>query len=81
MGIAHAQLFGSVARDEADDSSDVDVFVKPRARSFSLFKFAHVKNFLQDSLGCSVDVITRGSLENAPPSIKERVSAEIVSAF
>jgi hypothetical protein len=61
MGVQSLDLFGSVARDEARPGSDVDFlveFVQPHG----LFKLLHVKHYLEDLLGCSVDLGTRKAL-------------------
>jgi predicted nucleotidyltransferase len=81
LGVAHACLFGSVARDEADDDSDVDVFITPSTERFSLINLVRVRRFLGGIFGCSVDVFTRGGLNNALPSIRNRINTEIVDAF
>ena len=47
-------LFGSVARNEQREDSDVDVCVEMKP---NLFKQAGVKSYLQELLGCSVDVV------------------------
>ena len=50
FGVSSMLLFGSVARNEQNESSDVDV--KP-----NLLLLVGVKQFLEEKLGCSVDVI------------------------
>ncbi|HZN41466.1 MAG TPA: nucleotidyltransferase family protein [Planctomycetota bacterium] len=63
-------LFGSVARDEANLASDVDLLVDfagpPTYRGYMDLKF-----FLEDLLGCRVDLVTRGGLRpRALPAIE-----------
>ena len=57
-GVSSMLLFGSVARNEQKEGSDVDVCVEMKP---NLFKQAGVKVYLQEllgcSLGCSVDVV------------------------
>lgn len=50
------RVFGSVARDEADDVSDVDLLVG-RAKPATAADVAEFAADLEDSLGCRVDVI------------------------
>jgi predicted nucleotidyltransferase len=50
-------LFGSVARDEATPESDVDVLVA-FDRPVGLFTLLGLKAYLEELLGCSVDVGT-----------------------
>jgi predicted nucleotidyltransferase len=59
VGVAHAYLFGSVARDEAGSDSDVDVMIDVIHEPFSMLKVIHVKNALKDMLNRDVDVIVR----------------------
>lgn len=54
-GIKRIGLFGSVARGEQTEGSDVDVVVdlmEPR-----LFYLVHIKEDLQHLLGCPVDIV------------------------
>lgn len=54
FGVTSMLLFGSVARNEQKESSDVDVFVNMKP---NLLLLVGVKQFLEEKLGCSVDVI------------------------
>ena len=54
FGIRSFRLFGSVARDEQQDDSDVDVCVEMDP---DLYQLVGLKQFLEKLLGCSVDVI------------------------
>ena len=53
-GVSSMLLFGSVARNEQKEDSDVDICVEMKP---NLFKQAGVKVYLQELLGCSVDVV------------------------
>jgi uncharacterized protein len=62
-GAAALHLFGSVARDEAGPTSDVDVFVDPDpAQSFGFSEFMDIYELLQDRLGVFVGYRTREGL-------------------
>lgn len=61
MGIESLALFGSVARDEGTDTSDVDLLVE-FSRPVGLFHVAHVRRRLSELLGCPVDLTTPGAL-------------------
>lgn len=78
-GLTSLALFGSFARDEALPNSDIDVLVDiaPDVR-FSLVDLVAVKDFLEDRLKRSVDVVTKNGLE---PSIRERVLREAETVF
>lgn len=77
LGVRSLDLFGSVARDEAHLGSDVDVLVD-LSRPTGLIKFIGIQHYLQDLLGCKVDLGTREMLKNP---IREIVLKEVVSVF
>lgn len=54
-GIKELGLFGSVARGEQGEGSDVDIYMESEPQS--LFTMAHLKEELQELLGCRVDIV------------------------
>jgi predicted nucleotidyltransferase len=59
-GIGALFLFGSVARDEALATSDVDVFFDlDRPHGFTLFNLVEIQERMQDILGTRVDLMSR----------------------
>ncbi len=54
-GIRRLGIFGSVARGEQQEGSDVDVFFE--GEGLGLFAVAHIKNELEELLGCKVDIV------------------------
>jgi predicted nucleotidyltransferase len=71
-------LFGSVARDEAIDDSDVDILVEflPNAK-IGLFQFARLQRFLSELLECNVDLATPDALHK---DLKEDILKEAIHA-
>lgn len=65
-------LFGSIARDEGRQDSDVDLLVE-FARPVGLFAFIALQQYLEQLLGCKVDLGTPKSLR---PRLRERVLQE-----
>ncbi|MBW7901613.1 MAG: nucleotidyltransferase family protein [Rhodocyclaceae bacterium] len=57
----HVRVFGSVARDEAGENSDLDLLVNflPDA---SLFDLIHLKDEAEHLLGVPVDVVAEGGI-------------------
>ena len=53
-GVSSMLLFGSVAKNQQKEGSDVDVCVEMKP---NLFKQAGVKYYLHELLGCDVDVV------------------------
>ncbi len=70
-------LFGSVARDEAQEDSDVDILVEFND-PIGLFQLIALKRDLETLLGCRVDIGTRRSLK---PQVKGRVLQEAIRIF
>lgn len=70
-------LFGSVARDEATAKSDVDFLVEFE-RPVGLFTFLGLQDYLEELLGCSVDLGTPNSLR---PYLRETVLEEAIRAI
>jgi predicted nucleotidyltransferase len=67
-------LFGSVARDEAATTSDVDLVVDfEGAANFD--RFMGLRFFLEDLLGQKVDLVTRKALR---PAIKQAIEQEAI---
>jgi hypothetical protein len=71
-GVKSLALFGSVARDEASATSDVDLLVD-FDRPVGLFGLFALQDYLETILGCSVDLGTPDSLK---PRIREKVLSE-----
>ena len=71
-------LFGSVARDEADSESDVDIFYDYDDPTFSLIDVVRVKRRLSAIPQTQVDAMTRKSVH---PLIRREVEAEAVQVF
>jgi predicted nucleotidyltransferase len=70
-------LFGSVARDQTHAQSDVDLLVEFET-PVGLLTFTGLKDYLEEILGCSVDLGTPKSLR---PALKEVVLKEAIRAF
>ena len=67
-------IFGSYARGEAGEKSDVDILVKFKEPK-SLLKIIDIENRLSEELGVKVDLITEGAIKN--PTLKERIFNDI----
>ena len=70
--VRHLAIFGSVARDEAQESSDVDILIEfePGA-PVGLLEFVRLRRLLRDTLGCQVDLVT-------PDALREEMKAQIL---
>lgn len=78
-GVSALYLFGSVARDEATETSDVDLaFDLPPGSTFDLFDQAGVHMALRQALGTEVELISHRAM---PAAFKARVAPEMIRVF
>ena len=73
-GGAHPRVFGSVARGDETDVSDVDVLVD-LAPGTGLFALGRLRSDLEDLLGARVDVVPADGLR---PDVRERIAADLL---
>jgi predicted nucleotidyltransferase len=73
-GAYNVRVFGSVARSEADEQSDID-FLVGLEPGRTLFDLGGLQYDLEQLLGRGVDVVTERGLK---PRIRERVLREAV---
>jgi len=78
FAVRSLKVFGSVAQDEATETSDVDILVEfaPQAR-VGLFKFLELKMELEALLGTEVDLVTPDAIKRR---MRERILGEAISA-
>lgn len=74
FGLANPRIFGSAARSEDTDISDLDVLVEA-APGTSLYDLAMAELELEAILRCKVDIVTKGFLA---ADIAERADADSV---
>jgi uncharacterized protein len=69
--ILHLRLFGSAARDELRDDSDVDVLVEFNAAA-TFRQYMGLKFYLEDLLGRRVDLVTtKGLRQEFRPTVEQ----------
>lgn len=79
LGATSLYLFGSVARDEAKQASDIDLFIDydPKSR-FNAFDLIGIKLMLEEKLGNPVDITTRDGLH---PRLRARIESSAMQVF
>lgn len=79
MGATSLYLFGSSARDEASQQSDLDLFIDydPQSR-FSLIDLVGIKQLLEEAMAMDVDLTTRNSLH---PQLKDEIQRTAIRVF
>jgi len=71
FGVKSLAVFGSVVRHEAQPASDVDLLVEFDGRA-TFDQYMDLKFYLEELLGCRVDLVTRKSLKPRLRPIVER---------
>jgi len=75
-GITSMRLFGSVARNEHHEGSDVDIFVTMPPK---FFNYIEAVQYLEQLLGCHVDLIC--DHKNLRPFFKEQIEQDGINIF
>lgn len=78
LGIEHLYLFGSTARGEAPEDSDVDLFFDHPVGSTGLYELMDVQETASSILGCKADIMTRRSPRRV---LRDRIEASALRVF
>ncbi len=79
LGIQRLGLFGSYARGDADEHSDIDLLsALDEAKQLSLLDLVLIENLLADALGHAVDLVDVKSLD---PRVRDEVHDTVIYAF
>ena len=78
LGVERLYLFGSTARDEAREDSDVDLFFDYEKGKLGLFELMDVKSYAAGLLGRRTDIMTRDSLHR---TLRRQIEASAVRVF
>ncbi len=78
-GVAHAAVFGSRARGDADPDSDTDIMIEtdPAAR-IGVFEYVALKDYIASLFDGPVDVVNRNALK---PYVRPAATADAIYAF
>lgn len=72
-GVEFAGVFGSFARGEAGEGSDIDIMVRFKEQK-SLLQFFALQDALEDRFGRPVDLATERALH---PRLRQRILSEL----
>jgi uncharacterized protein len=78
LGVGHLYLFGSTARGEAREDSDVDLFFDHPEGSLGLFALQDIKEAAARILERKADIMTRRSLH---PLLRAGIEASALQVF
>ena len=76
-GVKRIGIFGSFARGEAKEHSDIDVLVDFNDGAKTFDHFMELKFFLEDLFGRKIDLVTESALR---PQLKEGILREVTYA-
>ena len=76
LGVKSLSVFGSVARREASDDSDIDMLVE-FDRPVGFLALGRLQLHLEQLLGAPVDLVTPGGIRS---SMRERILREAIRA-
>ncbi len=78
LGVEHLYLFGSTARGQAGDDSDIDLFFDYQKGKLGLFELMDVKEYTARILGRKTDIMTRDSLHKM---LRQDIEASAMRVF
>jgi uncharacterized protein len=78
LGVEHLYLFGSTARGEAAEDSDIDLFFDYERGKLGLYELMEVKERASAILGRKADIMTRDSLHKV---LRPRIEASALQVF
>ena len=79
LGIARAAIFGSVARNEARDDSDLDVLIELIDKvQMTVFDYVGIKQAVAELFAGEVDVVSSAALK---PAVRRNVKRDAIYAF
>ncbi len=67
-------IFGSYARNDNCQSSDIDILVKFKS-TLSLLQLVHIERMISQNLGIKVDLVTEGAIKNK--IVKEHIEKDL----
>jgi predicted nucleotidyltransferase len=78
-GVCHAALFGSMARNQAGPTSDLDIMIElaPDAH-LNAFDYARLKSYIAGLFPGKVDVVNRAALK---PYVKGTAESDAIHVF
>ena len=73
-GVKEIGIFGSYARGDTTETSDVDILVEFR-KPVGLLKIMNLQNYLSDILGIKVDIVVKESIRE---ELKDNILKEAI---
>jgi predicted nucleotidyltransferase len=78
-GILHAAVFGSVARGDMNEGSDIDILIEINPEiSIDIYSYSNLKRYIADLFPISTDVVNQAALKQG---INVQAQKDAVYAF
>ena len=77
-GVEYAGVFGSVARGDNREDSDVDIIVRVGKIPFGIWGFVGLQQELEAKLNCKVDLLSQPFMD---PELKNNIEKDIISIY
>jgi hypothetical protein len=76
-GVEEIGIFGSFARGDNNENSDIDIAVEINHKKVPVgfFEFSRMQFFLENLLGKKVDLVTKNGIK---PLIKDRILSQLI---
>jgi predicted nucleotidyltransferase len=78
LGVLTLYMFGSTAREEAREGSDVDLFFDYDKGKLGLFQLMDVKEYTSGILGCKADIMTRDSIHRV---LRDEIESSAIRVY
>ena len=78
LGVLTLYMFGSTAREEAREGSDVDLFFDYDKGKLGLFQLMDVKEYTSRILGCKADIMTRDSIHRV---LRDEIESSAIRVY
>jgi predicted nucleotidyltransferase len=78
LGATALYLFGSTARGQATEGSDIDMFIDYDPETFSFVELIRLRDSLSQALGRPADLTTRRGLH---PALRDKIEREAIRVF
>jgi predicted nucleotidyltransferase len=78
LGVLTLYMFGSTAREEAREGSDVDLFFDYDKGTLGLFQLMDVKEYTSRILGCKADIMTRDSIHRV---LRDEIESSAIRVY
>lgn len=75
--VAYAGLFGSFARGQENEQSDIDILVR-FSKPKSLLDMVHIQRLLSEKVGRKIDLVTEGALS---PYTRKNVIEDLTDLY